>query len=172
MVEDSAAVVGVLLAGLGLVGSALVGNEMPDALASLLIGLLSAATAFGLARPLADYLIGRSLPAEQLQQLYAILAAAPAVEEVILLQAVYTGPDEIVVAAKVRPVPTQTVDALAHAMDDLDAALRAADLPGSRGLHRRDDLSGRDRRADGAAGRRPRRRSLVSQQGEGLGVSP
>jgi divalent metal cation (Fe/Co/Zn/Cd) transporter len=88
--------------------------------------ILLTATAFGLARPLADFLIGRWLPAEQLQQLYAILAAAPAVEEVILLQAVYTGPDEIVVAGKVRPVPSQTVDALAHAMDALDGALRAA----------------------------------------------
>ncbi|HLH22073.1 MAG TPA: cation diffusion facilitator family transporter [Chloroflexota bacterium] len=126
VVEDSAGVVGVVAATAGLLASMLLGRDTPDALASLAIGLLLAATAFGLARPLADYLIGRSLPADQLQRLYAILVAAPAVEEVILLQAVYTGPDEIVVAAKVRPVPSQTVDALAHAMDDLDRALRAA----------------------------------------------
>jgi cation diffusion facilitator family transporter len=126
LVEDSAALVGVALAALGLLGSALVGNTLPDALASLLIGLLLAVTAFGLARPLGDYLVGRSLPVERLQQLYGVLAAAPAVGEVLALQAVYTGPDEVIVGAKVRPVTSLTIDGLARAMDELDAALRAA----------------------------------------------
>jgi cation diffusion facilitator family transporter len=126
LVEDSAALLGVALAALGLVGSALVGNSMPDALASLVIGLLLAVTAFGLARPLADFLVGRSMSPEQLQRLYAIVSAAPAVEQVLALQAVYTGPEEVIVAAKVRPAPQLTIDGLTRAMDELDAALRAA----------------------------------------------
>jgi cation diffusion facilitator family transporter len=125
IVEDSAALVGVGVAAAGLFASALVGNETPDALASLVIGLLLMVTAFGLARPLADFLIGHSLPAEQLQRLYEVLAGAAAVEAVILVQAVYTGPEEVIVAAKVHPVESQTVAALAQAMDDLDGALRA-----------------------------------------------
>jgi cation diffusion facilitator family transporter len=124
LVEDSAALVGVALAALGLLASALVGNAMPDAVASLLIGLLLAVTAFGLARPLADSLIGRSMSAEQLQRLFTILDSAPAVEQVLALQAVYTGPDEVIVAAKVRPVASLTIDQLTRAMDELDAALR------------------------------------------------
>jgi cation diffusion facilitator family transporter len=126
IVEDKAALVGVGLAAAGLLGSALIGNETPDALASLVIGVLLMATAFGLARPLADFLIGHSLPAEQLQQLYAIVAQAPAVEEVLVTQAVYTGPEEVIVVAKVRPAESQTAAALAQAMDELDAGLRAA----------------------------------------------
>ena len=126
LVEDSAALVGVVLAALGLLGSALVGNTTPDAAASLLIGLLLAATAFGLARPLADSLIGRSMSGEQLQRLLTILDSAPAVEQVLALQAVYTGPDEVIVAAKVRPVASLTIDQLTRAMDELDATLRAA----------------------------------------------
>jgi len=126
VVEDSAALVGVALAALGLVVGALVGDSTPDALASLLIGLLLAATAFGLARPLADFLVGRSLPVEKLQRLRAILTAAPAVEEVLALQAVYTGPEEAIVAAKARPVATLTVDELTRAMDELDHAIRSA----------------------------------------------
>jgi cation diffusion facilitator family transporter len=126
IVEDKAALVGVGLAAAGLLGSALIGNETPDALASLVIGVLLMATAFGLARPLADFLIGHSLPAEQLQQLYAIVAQAPAVEEVLATQAVYTGPEEVIVVAKVRPAESQTAAALAQAMDELDAGLRAA----------------------------------------------
>jgi divalent metal cation (Fe/Co/Zn/Cd) transporter len=40
------------------------------------------------------------------------------------LQAVYTGPEEVIVAAKVRPSPSLSGEDLAKAMDDLDAALR------------------------------------------------
>ena len=96
------------------------------AIASFLIGLLLAVTAFGLARPLADYLVGRSMPPGQLRRLEAIVSSAPAVEQLLALQAVYTGPQEVIVAAKVRPVPSLTIDGLTRAMDELDAALRAA----------------------------------------------
>jgi divalent metal cation (Fe/Co/Zn/Cd) transporter len=46
-----------------------------------------------------------------------------AVEELLSLQAVYTGPEEVIVAAKVRPSANLTGEQLAQAMDDLDAAL-------------------------------------------------
>jgi cation diffusion facilitator family transporter len=126
VVEDSAALIGLGLAAGGLLLSDLVGNNTPDALASLLIGILLALTAFALARPLADFLIGRSLPAEPFQRLYAILAAAPAIEEVLALQAVYTGPEEVIVAAKVHPAAGLTIEQLTRAMDELDSALRSA----------------------------------------------
>jgi divalent metal cation (Fe/Co/Zn/Cd) transporter len=126
VVEDSAALVGVGLAALGLFMSALVGNETPDAIASLLIGLLLAVTAFGLARQVADFLVGRSLAPEQLQRLSTILAASPATEEVLGLRAVYTGPEEVIVAAKVHPAASLTIEQLTRAMDDLDSAVRSA----------------------------------------------
>jgi cation diffusion facilitator family transporter len=124
--EDSAALAGLAIAAVGLLFRQIYGSNTPDAIASLLIGVLLAVTAFGLARPLADFLLGRSLPPEQLQQLYDILAASPLIEEVLTLQAVYTGPEEAIVAAKVRPGKSATVEELARAMDSLDHELRAA----------------------------------------------
>jgi cation diffusion facilitator family transporter len=124
VVEDSAALVGVGLAAAGLLLTQMTGSNTPDALASLLIGVLLAVTAFGLARPVADFLIGRSLPPERLQQVSAILSSDPAVEEVLALQAVYTGPQEVVVAAKVRPASGLTIEQLTRAMDGLDRTLR------------------------------------------------
>src|SRR5262249_43216359 len=94
MVEDGAALVGDLLAASGLLLSYLLASHLPDALAALLIGVLLAFTAIGLALPLADFLVGRSLPADRLQRLYAVLIASPAVDEVLTFQAVYIGPDE------------------------------------------------------------------------------
>jgi cation diffusion facilitator family transporter len=53
-VEDSAALVGVALAAAGLLVPAVGGPHAADAIASLMIGLLLAATAVALARPLTD----------------------------------------------------------------------------------------------------------------------
>jgi cation diffusion facilitator family transporter len=126
VVEDSAALIGLLLAGSGLLLSDVLGTSVPDSLASLLIGLLLAATAFGLARPLADFLVGRSLPPPLYEQLSAIFRKDPAIERVLSLRAVYTGPEEVIVAAKVRPNRNMNVEQLTRAMDDLDRRIRVA----------------------------------------------
>ena len=126
VVEDTAALAGLLIAAVGLFLSKLTGSGVPDALAALSIGVLLSGTAFALARPLADLLVGRSLPAEQVEKLQAIIAESPAVEELLSLRAVYIGPEEAVVAAKVHPVGKLEIEALTKAMDDLDQALRAA----------------------------------------------
>ena len=99
---------------------------MPDSLASLLIGLLLAVTAFGLARPFADFLVGRSLPPQLLDKLHAIVREDAAIEQVLSLRAVYTGPEEVVVIAKVHPVESLNIEQLTRAMDDLDHRIRAA----------------------------------------------
>jgi divalent metal cation (Fe/Co/Zn/Cd) transporter len=126
VIEDSAALIGLALAAAGLLVSRITGNSMPDATASLLIGVLLAITAFVVARPLADFLVGRSLPREQLEKLQSILAQSSAIDEILHLQAVYTGPEEVIVAAKVHPSSKLTIDELTRAMDDLDHQLRAA----------------------------------------------
>jgi cation diffusion facilitator family transporter len=124
VVEDSAALIGLILAAVGLLISQMTGSGLPDAIASLLIGLLMAVTAFGLARPLADFLVGRSLPPLYLEKIRSVIDRDHAVEELVSLQAVYTGPEEVIVAAKVRPAEHLSGDELTKAMDDLDAALR------------------------------------------------
>jgi len=61
-VEDAAALAGVLIAPAGLLVHELAGPSVSDSIASLHIGILLAATAAGLARPLADLLTGQSIP--------------------------------------------------------------------------------------------------------------
>ena len=126
VVEDGAALVGLCLAAAGLLASRILGSHVPDSVASLLIGLLLAATAFGLARPLADYLVGRSLRPPLFERLQATIREDPAVEQVLSIRAVYTGPEEVIVAAKVHPSPGLSVEQLARAMDDLDRKIRGA----------------------------------------------
>jgi len=124
LVEDSAALIGLLLAAAGLLLSRILGTNLPDSLASLFIGALLAVTAFALARPFADFLVGRSLPPSLFEKLQAIVREDPAIDEVLSLRAVYTGPEEVTVAAKVHPSPALTAEELARAMDDLDRRIR------------------------------------------------
>src|SRR6476661_6359232 len=66
-VEDAAALVGLSLAAAGLLVHELGGPASSDAIASLLIGLLLGVTAIGLAKPLADLLIGQSMQPERIE---------------------------------------------------------------------------------------------------------
>ena len=126
VVEDSAALIGIVIAAVGLLLSSHLHSGRPDAIASLFIGVLMAITAFGLGRPLADFLVGKSLPPNLLAEIRDVVASHGAVEELVALQAVYTGPEEVIVAAKVRPSTRLSAEELTHAMDDLDRALREA----------------------------------------------
>jgi cation diffusion facilitator family transporter len=124
--EDSAALIGVFIAATGLFLSEILGTRVPDALASLVIGLLLAVTAFGLARPFADFLIGRSVPPPVFEKLHTIFKEDQAVEQIVSLRAIYTGPEEVVVMAKVHPSANMNIEKLARAMDDLDRKIRQA----------------------------------------------
>ena len=124
VVEDGAALIGLGLAAVGLLLHEFAGLKNADAIAALLIGLLLAATAFGLARPLADLLIGRSTLPARLERVYAIIERSPSIDEVLSVQAVYGAPQEVIVAAKVHPAPGKTADELAEALDDIDHSLR------------------------------------------------
>ena len=124
VIEDSAALVGLCLAATGLLLSEILGTNVPDSLASLLIGILLAVTAFGVAQPLAEFLVGRSLPGAQLEILYTIVKQDAAIEEVLSLRAIYTGPEEVIVTAKVQPSASLNIEQLARAMDELDRTIR------------------------------------------------
>jgi cation diffusion facilitator family transporter len=124
VVEDIAALIGVVLAAAGLLLHQFAGLANADAIAALLIGLLLAATAFGLASSLADLMIGRSMPPARLARVHAILERSPSIDEILSVQAVFGAPQEVIVAAKVHPAPGRTADELAGALDDIDRALR------------------------------------------------
>jgi cation diffusion facilitator family transporter len=124
--EDSAALIGLCVAASGLILSKIFESSVPDALASLVIGLLLAFTALILARPFADFLVGRSLPSLQFEKLHAILKEDAAISEILSLRAMYSGPEEVVVMAKAHPSPHMDIEQLARAMDDLDRKIRLA----------------------------------------------
>ena len=126
LVEDSAALIGLLVAASGLFLSEIFRTSVPDSLASLVIGLLLAVTAFGLARPFADFLVGRSVPPPLFEPLQAIVQEDEAVEQILSLRAIYSGPEEVIVAAKIHPSAHMNIEELTQAMDRLDHNIRLA----------------------------------------------
>ena len=99
---------------------------VPDSLASLVIGLLLASTAIGVARPFADFLVGRSVAPELLEEILAIVESDAAVEQILTFRAIYSGPEEVLVMAKIHPTAHINSEQFSQAMDTLDLSIRLA----------------------------------------------
>ncbi|SBT41951.1 cation diffusion facilitator family transporter [Micromonospora narathiwatensis] len=99
--EDSAALVGLVVAGVGLGLSELTGSELYDGIASILIGVLLLAVATILARSNVSLLVGRAVSERIHRQIEREMLALPTVDRVDTLMTMLLGPDDILVAAKV-----------------------------------------------------------------------
>jgi cation diffusion facilitator family transporter len=121
--EDSAAIVGLVLAAGGLIGSQLTGSNIYDGISSILIGLSLAWVAFTLGRDNMSLLIGRSVPNRLLEQIREEVAKPDAVQDVGDLAAILLGPDEIMVAAKVDFVDNASASEVEAAAEEVERRL-------------------------------------------------
>jgi divalent metal cation (Fe/Co/Zn/Cd) transporter len=99
--EDSAALVGLVLAALGLLLEQLTGSTVWDGIASILIGVLLFGVASVLARANASLLIGQAASPVLEKQLREEIGELELVSSVPFLLTSVIGPGQLVVAAKV-----------------------------------------------------------------------
>ena len=99
--EDSAALIGLVLAFLGLFLHHVTGSAVWDGLASIMIGLLLACVAFSLGLTNLRLLIGRQADPVVVRGIRTMLAEAPEIEAVVDLQTMLLGADQILVCARV-----------------------------------------------------------------------
>ncbi|MFI5957194.1 cation diffusion facilitator family transporter [Cryptosporangium sp. NPDC051539] len=99
--EDSAALVGLVVAALGLAVTEITGNGLFDGVSSILIGVLLAFVAVTLGRDNASYLVGRSAAPAVQDLIRRTLNETPGVVDVMMLYTQHLGPHELLVAAKV-----------------------------------------------------------------------
>ena len=123
--EDSAALVGLVLAALGVALAQLTGSGVWDGLASVAIGLLLLLVAGTLARSNASLLVGRAVPRRMHNQIAQDLAGIPVVVAVPTLLTMQLGPGDILVAAKVDFDDAVTGADIEAASDDAERRLRA-----------------------------------------------
>ncbi|WP_330320119.1 cation diffusion facilitator family transporter [Streptomyces clavifer] len=124
VMEDSAALVGLLLAAGGLLGGQLSGSGVWDGVASILIGVLLVYVAWVLCRSNAQLLIGRPLPAEMRAGVREELLSVPHVVEVLELTTLIQGPSELLVAAKVDFRDASTAAQIEWACEEAEQQLR------------------------------------------------
>ena len=121
--EDAAALVGLVLAALGLMLEQMTGDPLWDGLAAIAIGLLLLVVAFVLARANKSLLIGQSASPRIEQELKAEIEAMEHVDAVPLLLTSVIGPGKILVAAKVDFDDTSTVADIERAADEVEKRL-------------------------------------------------
>ena len=113
--EDSAALVGLLLAFGGLALHDVTGDALWDGLASVLIGVLLAGVAYLLGRTNQGLLIGRQADPTVVRQIREYLREVPEVEVVVDLLTMVTGTDRILLCARVDFADGLTSNDLEHA---------------------------------------------------------
>jgi cation diffusion facilitator family transporter len=138
LLEDTAALLGLVFAMFGVVLTLVTGNGRWDALGTLLIGLLLVAVAFVLGVEMNSLLIGESAGPEAIQAIHAALVG-DGVEGVIHMRTLHLGPEELLVAAKIAVLPSERADEVAAAIDEAERRVRAA-VPIARVIYLEPDI--------------------------------
>jgi cation diffusion facilitator family transporter len=119
--EDSIDVLGAALALIALILHRVTGSAIPDAVVTILIGLMLGYVALKLTGRNRQLLSNQSIPDRYKDQLRERLNAAPGVRGIERLEAVYLGPGEVLVAADVRMEPGLSGDEVTAALERIRA---------------------------------------------------
>lgn len=124
VMEDSAALTGLMLAAAGLLGGQLTGSGVWDGIASILIGALLVYVAWVLGRSNAELLIGRPAPSGMRSGIREEILTVPHVVDVLDLITLIQGPGEVLVAAKIDFRDVASAEQVEWACEDAESQLR------------------------------------------------
>ena len=139
LLEDFGALIGLLLALLGVVLTAITHDGVWDGIATTAIGLLLACAALVLGVETKSLLLGEGAAAPQLRRIRAALVDGEVVTSVIHMRTMHLGPDELLVAAKIGVEHDDTAAEVARAIDAAEARVRAA-VPIARVIYLEPDI--------------------------------
>ena len=138
LLEDFAALIGLVFAFAGVGLSTLTGNARWDGVGSIAIGLLLIAVACVLVVEVKSLLLGESAAPDVVDSIVAALSNG-GIDRVIHLRTMHLGPEELLVAAKVAMPGTRTLADVAMEIDAAEARVRAA-VPAARVIYLEPDL--------------------------------
>ena len=138
LLEDLGALVGLVLALLGVGLTVLTGDSVFDAMGTIAIGLLLGVIAIILIIEMKSLLIGEGATPPVLSKIKDGLTGGD-VQRVIHIRTQYIGPEELLVAAKIAMTPGLPLEGVARAIDDAEGRVRAA-VPDARLIYLEPDL--------------------------------
>jgi cation diffusion facilitator family transporter len=127
LLEDFAALCGLVFALLGVGLALLTDNLWFDVIGTGLIGLLLVAVAIVLGIETKSLLLGEAASDVVVRRIADALAGTDGVEGVVHLRTMHLGPDELLVAAKIAVPAADTAVRVAAAIDAAEASVRAVE---------------------------------------------
>ena len=124
--EDTAALVGILLAAGGITLHTLSGSGIWDGFASILIGILLVGVAISLGSSSKRNLIGEAMPETVRTGITKVINESVGVDVVVELLTMRLGPDDVLVAARVDVDDAATGGDLERVADDVERRIRVA----------------------------------------------
>jgi cation diffusion facilitator family transporter len=122
--EDSAALLGILIAAAGLGMHLVTGQAFWDGAASIAIGVLLVVVAYALGVQNMSLLVGQSVSPEMHEGIRDEIANAPGVDHVIRLMTMLLAPDEVLVAAHVDIDDTSSGRDLERNAEEIEVRVR------------------------------------------------
>jgi len=139
LLEDFAALVGLVFALFGVSLTLITDNGVWDGIGTLMIGGLLVTVAVVLAVETKSLLLGESATEEHVLAIERALAAGEDIGRVIHLRTLHMGPEELLVAAKISVSHDESAGSIAQAIDAAEARVRAA-VPIARFIYLEPDL--------------------------------
>lgn len=139
ILEDTGALIGLVLALVAILIAVVTDNGVWDGVGSIVIGTLLGVIAIVLSIEMKSLLIGESATEADENAIRQAIERSPSVNRLISLRTEHIGPEEILVAAKVEFDQSLSMDRLAVAIDETEAAVRAV-VPAARRIFLEPDV--------------------------------
>lgn len=139
LLEDVAALTGLVFALFGVGMSAITHNPIFDAIGTLMIGTLLILVAIILGIETKSLLVGEGATDADHDRIVRAIEEGPEVERIVHLKTLYLGPDELMVAAKIAVAKDETLAVVAAHIDAIEARVRAA-VPAARVIYLEPDV--------------------------------
>jgi divalent metal cation (Fe/Co/Zn/Cd) transporter len=127
LLEDGAAITGIVIAAVGLAISQVAGNPRADAIASIVIGGLLACVALIIGGEAKGLLLGVAARTDVQQAFERTIDSHPQVCELESLQTLHLGPDQLLVMARAAVSRDLTIEQFDDLRRTLESKLREAD---------------------------------------------
>ncbi|MBM7503224.1 cation diffusion facilitator family transporter [Agromyces aurantiacus] len=139
LLEDVAALLGLVFALFGVGLTAITGNTIFDAIGTLMIGTLLIVVAIILGMETKSLLVGEGATEGDLGRIETAILAGPEAERIIHMKTLYLGPDELMVAAKLGFHGGESLAEVSTAINVIEQRIRTA-VPAARVIYLEPDV--------------------------------